>query len=152
MITIGIRVSPKIIFFAIYDSDTDTVVNIEGIKVPAAFSTPESLKYVRNTILDILREYQVAKAGIRITESMAKGLSIERVQIEGVIQEAFASSSLKNYYIGQISSIAAKLGIDRADFKKYLSGELDFERVESWGSLSQNEKEAVFCAIGATNV
>jgi hypothetical protein len=62
------------------------------------------------------REYEVEQAGVRVTESQADSPSVERSQIEGVIQEAFASSNLKAYYVGQISSISARAGFDRARF------------------------------------
>ena len=64
MITIGIRAAPKAVTFAIYDSASDAVQNVEEIKIPAAFSIPSSLKYVRSNILDVLREYNVEKAGV----------------------------------------------------------------------------------------
>jgi hypothetical protein len=149
MRTIGIRVAPKIVTFVIYDSDVPKIINVEDVKLPLAFTIPDALKYIRNNVLDILREYQVSSAGIRITEPTAQRINIERVQIEGVIQEAFASSSLEHYYVGQISSISAKIGIQRSDFKKYIDGSLDFEAVENWNSFSSSQKEAVFCALGA---
>lgn len=40
MITIGIRAAPKVITFAIYDTDDDSILNVEEIKIPAAFETP----------------------------------------------------------------------------------------------------------------
>ena len=149
MQTIGIRVSPKEVTFAIYDSEARKIINVEDIKVPLAFTFPDALKYIRNNLLDVLREYQVSRAGIRVTETSAQRLSIERIQIEGVIQEAFASSSLNYYYVGQISSISSKIGIERINFKKYIDGQLDFEEVENWKALSGNQKEAVFSALGA---
>ena len=56
MNTIGIRVKPNSVIIAIHDSIGNSIVNVEGIKIPKALSTPEALKYVRNSILDILRE------------------------------------------------------------------------------------------------
>ena len=149
MRTLGIRVSPTSVVFVIFDTEEMRIINIEEIKIPAAFSWPDALKYVRNNILDILREYQVSKAGIRVIESNAQNPSIERIQIEGVIQEAFASSGLEAYYIGQISSISARIGIPRGDFKKYVSDGLNFEQIENWEFLADKGKEAVFCALGA---
>lgn len=151
MRTIGIRATPKEVVFAIYDSDDEAIINIETIKIPKAMDVPSSLKYIRNNLLDVLREYEVEKAGIRITESTAQKLSIDRIQIEGVIQEAFASSNLSKYYVGQISSIAAKLAMPRDSFKKYIKGELEYE-IEGWKKLSENSREAALCAIGAVNV
>ncbi|WP_197971404.1 hypothetical protein [Citrifermentans bremense] len=125
-------------------------MNNEKIKIPAAMEIPTALKFVRSNLLDVLREYDIQRAGIRVTEPNAQQFNVPRIQIEGVIQEAFASSSVEGYYVGQISSISARLGIQRADFKKYISGELEYE-VEGWGDLSAHEREALLCAIGAAN-
>ena len=152
MRTIGIRTAPKELVFAIYCSEEEKILNIEKLSIPRALSTPEQLKFVRNTILDILDEYKVEKAGIRVTEPNAQRINVERVQIEGVVQEAFASSPLVSYFIGQVSNISAKVGIPRTDFKKVVSGEKVFERVENWNSLSSNEREAVLASLGAANV
>lgn len=127
MITIGIRAAPKVITFAIYDSKKKAVINIEEIKIPAAFDVPDSLKYIRSNLLDVLREYQVEKAGIRASESNAQNPSLLRVQIEGVIQEAFASSNLISYYVGQVASISSRINIERTDFKPLVKGEKNIQ-------------------------
>lgn len=150
MRTIGLRASPKSVVFAVYDSMDSRVVNVEEIKIPIAFATPDALKYLRSNLLDVLREYKVIKAGVRVTEPTAQAPNIERIQIEGVIQEAFASSSLLAYYVGQIASISSKVGIDRARFKPIVDGENDLG-IENWADLSKPEREAVLCAIGAVH-
>ena len=151
MRTIGIRVEPTAITFVIYDHDENTIINVEKFKIPKALTRPERLKYVRVNLLDILREYEVHLAGIRITESNAQTPNIDRIQIGGVILEAFASSPLKGYFCGQISSISKRLGIERTDFKKYIEDDLDFAAIENWSDLTKVEKEACFAAIGAAN-
>lgn len=151
MNTIGIRVKPSEITFAVFDTERNELLNIETIKIPKALPTPDGLKYVRNNILDVLREYDVSRAGLRIAESTAQSMSVERIAIEGVIQEAFASSALSAYYCGQISTIAAKVGIPRTAFKSYVTGEQDYAQVESWTELSPEAREAVFAALGAVN-
>ncbi len=148
MKTIGIRAAPKSVTFAIYDAEQNLVINVEKIKIPAAFSTPAALKYMRSNLLDVLREYQVERAGVRVTEPSAQSMSIERIQIEGVIQEAFASSNLQSYYVGQISSISKRLGLDRARFKPLVAGENDLG-IENWDKMSKEEREAILCAMGA---
>lgn len=148
MITIGIRAAPKVVTFAIYDTDEGAILNVEEIKIPAAFETPAALKYVRSNLLDVLREYKVERAGVRVTESVANYPNIERIQIEGVIQEAFASSELQSYYVGQISSISKRLGIDRKDFKPLVDGDKD-PGVEDWKKMGKEEREAILCAMGA---
>ena len=150
MITIGIRAAPKVVTFAIYNSDADQVLNVEEIKIPAALTTPDALKYLRSNLLDVLREFKVNHAGIRATEPTARHPSTERIQIEGVIQETFASSDLTAYYVGHISSISSRLGIRRNEFKPLVEGDADW-KIENWADLSNPEREAVLCAIGAVN-
>lgn len=150
MNSIGIRVAPKVVTFAVVDLDEKAIINIEEIRIPAAFLIPDSLKYIRSNILDVIREYSVESAGIRITESNAQSMSIERIQMEGVIQEAFASSDLKSYYIGQISNISKRLGFDRVRFKPMVSGDDDLG-IENWGNMSKEAREAVLCGLGAEN-
>ncbi|MEL0603811.1 hypothetical protein [Pseudoalteromonas undina] len=151
MRTIGIRVSPSEVTFSIYDTNENAIINIEEIAIPNALSMPEKLKYVRCNILDILREYDVEKAGVRLSEPSARSVNIDRVQIEGVIQEAFASSALNSYYYGAISTIAAKNNIERRRIKPLVSGQEDYEIIESWHKLTEKEREAVLTATGAMN-
>jgi hypothetical protein len=151
MRTIGIRAAPRELTFAIYDTQANEVLNVEVIKLPAAFGMPDSLKYARSNLLDIIREYDVQRAGIRITESNVQSINIERVQIEGVIQEAFASSNLKGYYVWQISSISARLGVNRTDFKPIINGENRLG-IANWEKMNDKEREAVLTAIGAQRV
>lgn len=151
MNTLGIRVKPSGVVIAIYDASEEAVLNVETIRIPKALAVPESLKYVRNTVLDVLREYEIRQAGIRIIESSSQQLSVRRIEIEGVIQEAFASSSLKSYYVGQIASISSRIGFERSNFKKFVNNETDFERVENWDALDKHEREAVLTSLGAVN-
>lgn len=94
MRTIGIRAAPTEVTFAIFDTSENALVNVEKIKIPKALAWPDALKYVRNNVLDILREYSVERGGLRVTESSAQQRNIQRIELEGVMQEAFASSSL----------------------------------------------------------
>lgn len=151
MNTLGIRVTPCSVVIAIYDSAQNAIVNVEEIKIPKALPTPEALKYIRNSILDILREFDIEKAGLRIVESNSQTLNIRRIEIEGVIQEAFASSMLSSYFCGQISTIAAKLKMERSDFKLYVEGKKLYEQIEGWGQHSKEEKEAILTSLGALN-
>lgn len=152
MRTIGIRANPGEVTIAIYDLSESTILNVEKIKIPKALHTPDALKYIRNTILDVLREYKIAKAGLRVTESNAQNLNIRRLEIEGVIQEAFASSDLQSYFLGQISNISSLVGFERKNFKYFVDGRKVYSDVENWESLRSEEREAVLTALGAANV
>jgi hypothetical protein len=149
--TIGIRVSPSEVTFSIFDTVENSIINIEEIAIPNALTVPEKLKYIRCNILDVLREYEVKKAGIRLSEPSARQINLERIQIESVILEAFASSNLDDYYYGAISTIAAKNNITRQNIKPLVKGETNHEAIENWQELSEKEREAVLTAIGARN-
>ena len=148
MRAIGIRAAPQAVTFAVYDSQEGNLINVEDLRVPRAFHTPDALKYIRSNLLDILREYSIDSAGIRVTEPSAQSIHISRIQIEGVVQEAFASSALKSYYIGHISSISKRVGISRSDFKFFIDGSKSWP-IEGWSDLKKEQREAVLCAIGA---
>lgn len=151
MITMGLRAAPKCVTFAIFDSEANEIVNVEDIQIPAAFEWPVALKYVRSSVLDVLREYRVERAGVRTSEPVAKSLSVERVQVEGVIQEAFASSALEGYFAGPIAVGASRLAVDRASFKPMTKeGRNDIE-VDGWEDMSEVRREAVLYAMGAAN-
>jgi hypothetical protein len=151
VITMGLRAAPKVVTFAIYDSDAEAVLNVEDIVIPAAFEWPQALKYVRGNVLDIMREYGVVRAGVRTSEPVAQRPSVDRMQIEGVLQEAFASSTLESYFAGPISVMAAKLGMVRtAVLPMTRQGRNDMD-VEGWDDMSEVKREAVLCALGAVN-
>lgn len=151
MITMGLRAAPKCVTFAIFNSEANEIVNVEDIQIPAAFEWPVALKYVRSSVLDVLREYGVERAGVRTSEPVAQSLSVERIQVEGVIQEAFASSSLEGYFAGPIAVGSAMLRVERTSFKPMTKeGRNDME-VDGWEEMSEVRREAVLYAIGASN-
>lgn len=151
MITMGLRAAPKFVTFAIFDSEASEVLNVEDIIIPAAFAWPVALKYVRSSVLDVLREYGVERAGVRTSEPIAQSLSVERIQMEGVIQEAFASSALDGYFAGPISTGAAMLRVERSIFKPMTKDGRNDMEVDGWGDMTEVRREAVLYAIGAAN-
>lgn len=151
--SIGIRVKPDCVVYSIIRENEDEIeiIIVDKVNIPAALETPEQLKFIRCTFLDIIYENQVNKACIRTTEITAQKTSIERINIEAIIQELFASSTIEKYYIGQISNISAKLGIAREDFKKVIdSKEYDF--IEDWNKFNKEEKESLLASLSALNI
>lgn len=151
--SIGIRVKPDCIIYSIIkenDGDKEIILT-DKVNVPAALEVPEQLKFIRSTFLDIIYENKVNRACIRITESMALKPSIERINIEAVIQELIASSTVEKYFVGQISNISAKLGMARENFKKIIeSKECDF--IEEWHNFNKEEKESLLASLSALNI
>jgi hypothetical protein len=151
VITIGLRVSPSEVTYALFDGDRKAVVDVDKIVVPTAMAWPAALKYVRSNLLDILREYEVGGAGIRLTENNARSPNIDRLHLEGVIQEAFASSDLKGYFAGAIPALSARLGVSSADMKPIIGGKNEFE-IEGWAEMSDKGREALLVAMVAVHV
>lgn len=150
---IGIRANPTQITYCVLTGSADQfeIKLIDKIVNPKSLNVPEQLKFIRSTLCDIINENNVNVACIRITESNAKQISVPRIYMEGVIQELIASSTVKKYYIGQISNISSKLGIDRTDFKLYASGEKVFLEIEKWENLSLEERESLMASASALN-
>lgn len=151
--SIGIRVKPDCIIYSIIQENNGDkeIILMDKVNVPVALEVPEQLKFIRSTFLDIIYENKVNRACIRITESMAQKPSIERINIEAVIQELIASSTVEKYFVGQISNISAKLGIARENFKKIIeSKECDF--IEEWSTFKKEEKESLLAALSAFNI
>lgn len=117
---LGIRVTPKKIYFSIFDKHNNEFKNIEVIVVPQSLAMPEKLKYIRNNIFDLLREYHIQQAGIKITEANAQKMNIERLYIEGVIQETFASSEIESYKTLMLAGMASKLQTSAKELKKFI--------------------------------
>ena len=145
---LGIRVSPKTIYFSIFDSNEYSFKNVVKISVPQALIIPEQLKYIRNNILDLLREYKVEKAGIKITEGNAQSISIERLYLEGVIQETFASSQIKSYKTLMLSGIASRLNTNARELKKYIENKPSNTGIDmSVSDFNKEEIEAMLVAV-----
>jgi len=152
--SIGIRVTPPTIYFSVvtYVNEELEIILLDKINNPKALEVPEQLKFLRNTLCDIINEFSITNACIRITESNAQSLNITRVYIEGVIQELFASSTIVKYYVGQISNISANLGIERAAFKPFAQGKESFLGIENWKSYSTEQRESLMSAVSALNI
>ena len=115
---------------------------------------PEKLKYLRNTFFDIIEHYKVTTAGIRVAESNAQKINIERTYFEGVLQEMLSSSCIEKYYVGNIASISSKLGLKNdGTLKSYLDGKEDYPNIDNWKDFKSIEKkEAILVCFGGFNI
>lgn len=151
---IGIRANPHQISYCVLTGTMEEfeIKIIDKIINPKSLNVPEQLKFIRSTLSDIINENNVNVACIRITESNAQQISVTRIYMEGVIQELIASSTIKKYYVGQISNISSKLGIDRGDFKPFANGQSVFLGIEIWNDLSLEERESLMASASALNL
>jgi hypothetical protein len=129
------------------------ILDINAVKVPFSFSWPEKLKYIRRTFLDIIDEYNITKAGIRLTESFSQNANNVRIVIEGVIQELFASSSIEKYFAGGIVTISSKLHIPNdGTFKKLIEGKAVFKDIDNWNEFNKEQKESILTCFAALSL
>jgi hypothetical protein len=153
MRTIGIRATPKKIFFAIINFTEDSYsISNQELVIPVSFDVPQKLKYVRKTMLDIFNEYDIILAGIRITEPIATPDNF-RVMLEGVIQELIASSKVENYFAGAKISIASRLGLPNdGSISDFIDNGKVFHDIRDWNNYSTEYKEAILAAFAVTNI
>ena len=154
MTSLGIRVTPTTVYYAITKVEKGEVnlLICDKIIVPLALSVPEQLKYLRDTFLDIIYENDVKNACIRVIEKNAQSYDYNRAQIEGVLQEMIASSTIERYYLGRIANMSSKLGLVGGDFLKLLSSDkCDF--FSEWSDIkNRGKREAMLASHSALNL
>lgn len=156
MFCIGLRVSPNKNSPKIFYS----VVNVEGNKfdivrssflnIPVVLNIPEQLAFIRTNLLAIMLEYNIENAGLRVSETIAPTPSVYRYNIEGVIQELFANSTIKKYEVMRISQMSKLL--EDKDIKEYLENKKVFAEIKKWDSLKLEERESIICSVAASNL
>lgn len=156
MRSIGFRASPTGVVFAIVEGTPGTgappsrVLLVDSVPIPAALWPPNQLHFVRTVLLDVIEEFDAERAGLRLTEFMAGKSHPFRDNIEGVIQELLASSTVEWYVAGRNATLSAKLGLeDKTLFKRFCEGDADPDFVEGWGSVKVDGREAVLAAVAA---
>ncbi len=155
MTSLGIRANNNEIYYAVLqktDENLYSLTSLSYLMIPVSLSFPEKLNFIRKTFKDIIFEFSVNRAGIRIAESVAQSISIERISYEAILQEVLSSSSIEKYMTGQISNISSRLGIQRDNFKKIISGEITHEIFDPEIKYNQNEKEAILVGLAALNL
>jgi hypothetical protein len=152
MIAAGIRCTPHKVYYTIIelkDANCFSLINQELI-VPKSFDVPNKLKYIRKTLLDIFKEYNVVRAGIRITEHNAQSPDLFRIMLEAVIQELIASSNVEIYFTGVKGSIASKLGLGNDGLiGLYIDGTQEFNNISDWGSFSIEHRECILVGFSS---
>lgn len=148
---LGVRAAPKEASFAVFCTEAQQFVCIDLIKIPLILETPEKLKFIRNNILDILREYSVSRACIRVTESNSQNLNIDRLYIEGVIQEALSSSNVSCYANSRQKTICSKLGITPQEFRAITKKEQNFRDFDT-AQYEPNTIEAILASLSMEGI
>lgn len=155
MRAIGIRVTPKIIYYTISESIDDEIAigenGVEQLIVPKSFDIPKRLTYIRQTLYSIINEFEILNAGIRVVENNTKNFNIERINLEGVIQELLANSTVEDYFLGTINTLSKFLKIKNTTLSDALKDgkELPDYSFEDWSSMKREERECLLTSISA---
>lgn len=155
MKSIGIRVEPSEIYYVILEIEDEKKFQFATHKLvlPKALNEdiPKQLSFIRTTLFSIICEYDIQYAGLKTTEGLAKKPSVFRMNIEGVIQELFSDSTIKSYFAGTYTSIAARVKSMSTTIKDGCKGENNILDIDIWEKLNKNHRECVFSALAATN-
>lgn len=151
MHAIGIRAAPTQVHYTILrDGPTEAaVVDVARVVVPAALDVPRQFRHIRTTFLDILNEYNVTRAGIRLAEASARNQDTFRIGLEAVLQEMLDSSPVERYHCLRLNSMAARVGVPLADMKPLIDGATKYPGVERWGEMKPVERESLLAAAAA---
>ena len=83
---IGIRVSPKEIYYTIFKYDEQRNLDYfnESLIIPKALDIPRKLSYIRTTLYSLICEYGITNAGLRIVEGNSNNNDPFRINVEGL--------------------------------------------------------------------
>lgn len=152
MRAIGIRAAPKQVTYAVLEEDGEEIriVDLNQVVVPQALWTPDRFRYLRTTFLDIIEEYSVVRAGLRLAEAMSANQDPFRIGVEAVLQELLSSSPVEQYFCGRINSIAALIdGVRTTDMKPLIKGEQTFRDMQTWQEMSPEQRESFLSALAS---
>jgi len=127
-----------------------TVLGRGALPIPKALWIPQQLHFIRTVLLDVMSDFEVKRAGLRLTEMVALSPNVFRDNIEGVIQEMLAASAVELYVAGRNVLLSGRLGLaDKTLFKKYCSGDATPPYANGWDKFALEEREACLAAIAA---
>lgn len=155
---IGIRVTPKIIYFSILNVENKkySISTTEKITVPVSMDVPDQLSFIRTTLFSVIKEYHVKYAGIRRMEDNvpSKKLDpvIKRAYFEGVIQELISNCSIEKYFSGKLSKIGCLLKENIKDVKSCAEGSINIFKIDDWETYTKEERESILCALAASTL
>lgn len=156
MKAIGIRAKAKEIFYCIVEEAPEyyEILNTEKFVVPQALEMPDRLSYIRTTFESIIKEYGVSNAGIRSAENIqsVSNSVIERIYIEGVLQELLSNCSVDKYFAGRKTTIARLLKTKQENITAMIEGSETLYEIEAWHNYIKEEREALVAGFSALNI
>lgn len=143
------------IYYSIVNSEENSpldILKISKLIIPVALEVPEQLAFIRTSLISIITEYKVKKAGLRIAESVTKidKKAIFRMNVEGVIQEVFSNSTIEKYACCNIANISKLLNEERPKIKSYMNREETFADIDDWSKYKREECETIVVATACS--
>lgn len=153
MKTLGLRVSPKCIFFCVVErvEDEVNILVVDKIIVPIALAIPDKLSFLRTIVYTIINQYQIDNAIIRRIEDNSKTVDVARVNIEGVLQELISNCRIQKYRTCKLAQLGQILGQDAKEMKACVNENNIFE-IEKWSTYKKEERESILCALAASEL
>lgn len=148
---IGFRVTPSATYYTVVTNENGVfrIVSADKIKCPKALEPPGQLKHIRQTIFDLIKEFAAGFGGIKLIENNSRTRDAFRLNVEGVIQEAFASSALTHFFFGTIPQLTGVFGInDKKKINAIIAGEESFDRVDM-KEFGPEHREGILAAVAA---
>lgn len=156
MYSIGIRVSVQQkqplgkIYFAIVHLDEDDeleIIRVSYLNIPVAVDVPEKLAFIRTNFWAIVKEFDIQLGALRVTETIASNPLVYRMNIEGVLQELFANSSIEKYKLLNIAKLGSIFGERKEIVKSQIKSGDNFADIEDWDTYKSEERECIMTAI-----
>jgi Holliday junction resolvasome RuvABC endonuclease subunit len=151
MRVLGIRVAPRCIYFCIIEEENGqiNILTVDTINVPVALDLPRCLSYIRTNVLSIIKEYGVKQAGLKMYEGNTQRVDTFRLNMEGVILELLADSSVEKYFQAYIKSIASRLESTPQEIKDMLSGNMVPFDIVDWEKYKKEHREAILTGLAS---
>lgn len=121
--SVGIRVHTKKVWIAYIVKEDKIEVNSDNLIVPKALLLPDTLRFIRTSLQDIIEEFDASRVGVKVADHNSYGNTegdIFRLNVEGVIQELLASSNITGYIAGAKPELASRLGTDSTHLKEVI--------------------------------
>ena len=129
----------------LFRSITDKII------VPCALDTPDKLSFIRILTYTIINQYKIDNAIIRRSEDGTMKVDVNRMNIEGVLQELISNCRIKKYKIYKLSQLGKLLGCSDSNLKSCIRGN-NLYGIENWDKCKKEERESIVCALSATKL
>ena len=96
MIVVGFRCTKDTLDWVVVEGAERSLASIteqRKVTVPAG-QRGDQLSWVRKEVLELLERHAVEAAAVRVAEGGGQSVSLGRSEVEGVVQEAFASAGV----------------------------------------------------------